>query len=326
MSVITKSFAPDFDLCVDLHRSVLAYAPRSVDHRIIVPRTDLGRFRRLANSRTHVHCMADLLPRSFVTIHPSGMTINLGRPFPPVRGWILQQVIKLAAIAKSTDDVVLVVDSDTEFVRPFTVETFVRNGVVRFYRKPNEIDQEHPRHVIWHRVARALLGLPPAQPPYPDYISPMVACDPAIVRQMLARVTATTGLPWATAIARQIHFSEWTLYGVFVDHFMGAQASAFASEEPLCLSYYETVPMDRGDAMRFLRQLQPADVAAMISSKSGTPLDVRRAAFVDHRAAGIADGAPDRKRRSVGLRGRLSPLYGAVASWSGLAEVLLPAV
>ena len=115
--------------------------------------------------------------------------INLGRPFPPVRGWILQQVIKLAAVAACEEDVVLLVDSDIEFLRPFTAETFVRNGVVRFYRKPDEIDERLPRHMIWHRVARALLGLPPAEPPYTDYISSLLAWDPAIVRRMLERVT-----------------------------------------------------------------------------------------------------------------------------------------
>ena len=83
-----------------------------------------------------------------------------------MRGWILQQVVKLAAIAASEDDVVLLVDSDIEFIRPFTAEMFVRNGMVRFFSKPDQIDKRLSRHMTWHRVARALLGLPPAEPPY----------------------------------------------------------------------------------------------------------------------------------------------------------------
>ena len=55
---------------------------------------------------------------------------------------------------------------------------------------------------------------------------------------MLARVAATTGRPWTTAIARQLHFSEWTLYGVFVDDVIGAPANSFASDDPLCLGYW----------------------------------------------------------------------------------------
>jgi Family of unknown function (DUF6492) len=284
MSVITKSFAPDFELCSDLHRSVLAFAPESVHHHIIVPRSDLKLFGRLAGSRTHIRCDADFLPSSFVSLPLRNFVINLGRPLPPVRGWILQQVIKLAAVAASEDDIVLVADSDVEFVRPFTVETFVRDGVVRFYRKPQVIN-DLPRHMTWHRTARAMLGLPPADPPYTDYIAAMLACDPSIVRQMLARVAATTGCPWATAIARQLHFSEWTLYGVFVDNVMAVPAKSNVSDDPLCLAYWETQPLNMDGAFDFLRGVQPTDVAAMISAKSRTPLAVRRAAFAGHRAA-----------------------------------------
>src|SRR5712671_3192335 len=147
MAVITKSFAPDFELCVALNRSVLDNSPDAVQHHIIVPRSDLKLFGRLAGPRTHIRCEADLLPRTFVRIPFSNIVripfsnimVNLARPFPPVRGWILQQVIKLAAVAASEDDAVLVVDSDVEFIRPFTAEMFVRDGKVRFYRKPKQI-------------------------------------------------------------------------------------------------------------------------------------------------------------------------------------------
>lgn len=283
MAVITPSFAPDFELCANLNRSVLAYSPDSVRHHIIVPASDLTLFGRLAGPRTLIRCENDFLPRSFVSL--GKFKINLSRPFPPVRGWILQQVIKLAAVAACEEDVVLLVDSDIEFLRPITVETFVRNGVVRFYRKPDAIDETLPRHVIWHRVARSLLGLPTPKPPYADYVSSLLPWDPAIVRRLLERVTVTTGRPWTTAVAGQLHFSEWTLYGVFVDEAIGAPANSFASDDPLCLAYWDTVPLDRDGAVEFLRGVRPTDVAAMISAKSRTPLAVRCAAFAGYRAA-----------------------------------------
>jgi hypothetical protein len=285
MSVITKSFAPDFDLCADLHRSVLACAPDTVHHHIIVPRQDLDLFDRLAGSRTHIHCEADFLPRSFVPVPFSNFTINVRQAFPPVRGWILQQIVKLAAVAASEDDVVLVADSDVEFVRPFGVETFLRGSMARFYRNPNTIAEQLPRHMIWQRTARALLGLPPGTPPYTDYILPMVVCDPTLVRRMLERVAATTGRPWTTAIAKQLHFSEWTLYGVFVDEVIGAPAKSFVSGDSLCWTYWDEIPLDPDGAAHFLRGVRSTDVAAMISAKSRTPLAVRRAAFAGYRAA-----------------------------------------
>jgi|tagenome__1003787_1003787.scaffolds.fasta_scaffold20990059_3 hypothetical protein len=281
MAVITKSFAPDFELCADLHQSVLEYSPDSVQHHIIVPRRDLKLFSRLADSRTRILCETEFLPSSFVPVPFATFTVNLRQPFPPVRGWILQQLIKLAAVAASEDDVVLVADSDVEFVRPFTVETFVVNDVVRLYKKPGAISKQLPRHMVWQRIARALLGLPAADPPYTDYISAMVACDPRIVRRMLERVTATTGRPWTTAITGQLHFSEWMLYGIFVDEIMGAPANSLTSDDPLCLAYWDETPLNREGAIDFLKGVRRTDIAAMISAKSRTPLAVRRAAFAD---------------------------------------------
>ena len=285
MVVITKSFAPDFELCVALNRSVLDNSPDTVRHTIIVPRSDLKLFGRLAGSRTHIRCEADLLPRTFIPVPFSNIIFNLGRPFPPVRGWIKQQVVKLAAVAASEEDVVLVADSDVEFFRPFNAEMFVQNGTVRFFCKPNQIDKQLPRHMIWHRVARELLGLPPAEPPYADYISSPLAWDPMIVRRILARVTATTGRPWPTAIAGQLHFSECVLYGVFVDCVIGAPANSFASDDSLCLLYWKQTPLNLDSAAHFIRGVRPTDIAAVIQSKSRTPLAVREAAFAALRAA-----------------------------------------
>jgi hypothetical protein len=100
---------------------------------------------------------------------------------------------------------------------------------------------------------------------------------------MLARVTATTGRPWTTVIAGQLHFSEWTLYGIFVDHVIGAPANSFASSDPLCLAYWDEMPLNGEGAANFLRGARLTDVAAMISAKSRTPVAVRRAAFAPHR-------------------------------------------
>jgi hypothetical protein len=277
IGVITKSFAPDFELCAALNRSVLENSPDAVQHQIVVSRADVELFSRLASPRTHIRCEADLLPRTFVRLPFINMTVNLARPFPPIRGWILQQVVKLAAIAASEDDVALVVDSDVEFIRTFTAETFIRDGNVRFFCKPNQIDERLPRHMTWHRVARKLLGLSPAEPPYPDYISSPLSWDPVIVRQMLARVEATTGYPWPTAIGGQLDFSECVLYGVFIDNVCGAPANSFSSDDALCVSYWEHAPLDTRGAADFISGARPTDIAVMIPSKSRTPSAVRGA-------------------------------------------------
>ncbi len=284
IALITKSFAPDFELCADLSRSVLDNAPASALHHIIVPRHDLKLFGRLAGPRTVIHCESDFLPRSFVSLPFSNFTINLRRPFPPVRGWILQQIVKLSAAAASDEDVVVLVDSDVEFVRPFTAEAFFADDKVRFFHKLASVDDCLPRHMIWHRGARSMLGLPPGQPPYVDYIAAMIALDPRVVRQMLARITDVAKTHWTSAIASRLHFSEWTLYGVFVDEILGGKANSFASDDPLCLAHWGTIPLTRETAGDFFAGLKSTDIAAMISAKSRTPLEIKRGAFAAFRA------------------------------------------
>jgi hypothetical protein len=277
LAVLTPSYAPDFELCADLHRSVLAHSPESVQHHLVVPRRDLSLFAELSGPRTHIHCESDFLPRSFVPLPRVNFSVNVRRPFPPVRGWIRQQILKLAAASQLDCDVVVLVDSDIEFVRPFDQDTYVRDGVVRFYRKPGGVDETLPRHVIWHRTARQLLGLPAVSPPYPDYVSSLLAWDPVVLRQILARITAVTGRPWQTAIGSQLHFSEWTLYGVFVDEVLGAPADSFGSEHTRCHSYWDETPLDERSLAEFLAGIRPDDIAVMISAKSRTPLEIRRA-------------------------------------------------
>jgi hypothetical protein len=279
LAVLTPSYAPDFELCADLHRSVLAHSPESVQHHLVVPRRDLSLFAELSGPRTHIHCESDFLPRSFVPLPRVNFSVNVRRPFPPVRGWIRQQILKLAAASQLDCDVVLLVDSDIEFIRPFDQDTYLRDGVVRFYRKPGEVDERLPRHVIWHQVARQLLGLPAGAPPYPDYVSSLLAWDPAILRQLLARVEQVTHRPWQTAVGSQLHFSEWTLYGVFVDEVLGEPANSFASEHTRCHSYWDETPLDAEGIGGFLAGIQPDDIAVMISAKSRTPLEARRTAL-----------------------------------------------
>jgi hypothetical protein len=279
LAVITPSFGPDFELCAALHASVIAHSAESVRHHIIVPPRDVALFRRLAGPRAQIHAETEFLPGSFRPVPGVNFSLNLRRPFPPLRGWILQQIIKLAAAARADADVVLLVDSDIEFIRPFGPDTFRCDGVVRFYRKPGEVDDRLPRHMTWHRVSRSLLGLPTASPPYPDYVSSLMAWDPVIVRKLLDRLQSTTGERWFDAVGRQLHFSEWTLYGVFVDQILGAASRRFSSDDSLCHAYWDEMPLTERTLREFLTTTRAGDIAVMVSAKSRTPMAVRRAGF-----------------------------------------------
>jgi hypothetical protein len=279
LAVITPSYAPDIELCSDLNASVMRHTPASVVHYIFTPRRDVKMFARLRGPRTQVLAVDELLPRRMVAVPGANFWVNLRRPLPPVRGWVMQQLVKLEAAKHIAAEQLLLVDSDVLFVRPVTSETFVRNERICFYRKEMGVTERLPRHVIWHNVARILLGLPADPPPLPDYVSAFNVWKRETVLALQERIQQTTGRHWMDAVAAQLHFSEFILYGVFVDKVLGDRALVQPSKSMLCHSYWEPAPLSRAKATEFVQSMPAEDVAIMISAKSRTPLDVRRAAL-----------------------------------------------
>jgi Family of unknown function (DUF6492) len=276
MVVVTPTYAPDLELFRDLHESVLRWFPADVRHMVVVTERNVAPFRRFEGSRCVVVGIDDVLPRSVRALPRVQMRINLRQPVPPLRGWILQQLVKLAIAEQAQERVVIMVDSDLVFVRPVTVDTFAPGGRVRLYRKDNGVEGSMSRHVRWHVVARKLLGLPAAQPPpLPDYVSGLNSWDRDVVKRMLRRVENVTGRRWIEAVGKELHFSEQILYGVHADE---VEQARNPTHDSLCHEYYSNMPLTAERARAWLSSLGPNDVAYMISSKSHTPLSVRRAA------------------------------------------------
>jgi hypothetical protein len=97
------------------------------------------------------------------------------------------------------------------------------------------------------------------------------------VLAMQERIQRATGRPWLEAVAAQLHFSEFILYGVFVDRILGDHAQVTPSASMLCHSYWTPKPLSLAAAGEFIRGMAVEDIAVMISAKSRTSLDVRRA-------------------------------------------------
>lgn len=279
LAVITPSYAPDLELCVDLNESVLRNTPRSVTHYIITPRKDVRLFSRLRGTRTEVLAVDEVLPRRLLPVPSANYWLNLRRPFPLVRGWMMQQVIKLQMATQLNAGLLMLADSDVRLVRPVTAAAFRVGGRTRFYRLDDEVDISRQRHLIWHAVAARLLGVSPDAPPVADYISPFNVWERDVVVALQERIQQTTGRPWLDAVAGQLHFSEFFLYGMFIDKVLGMRANITETRSMLCHTYWKREPLDLAGAERFIREISSSDVAVMISAKSGTPIEVRRASL-----------------------------------------------
>lgn len=278
MVVVTPTYAPDLELFSDLHASVLRWFPDDVRHLVVVTQPDVTPFRRFAGPRCEVVGVRDVLGGQVRPVPFTKVWANLRRPVPPLRGWIVQQLVKLAVAAQADERVVVTADSDIVFIRPVTTETFAPGGQVRLYRLDGGVDSSLTRHVRWHGVSRSLLGLPPAPPPpLPDYVTALNSWDPEVVRHMLARVEQVTRRGWLSAVGRELHFSECMLYGVYADEVQHAEGLV-TTDDSRCHTYWGSEPLTVDGAAEMISSAGPHDVAYMISAKSYTPLEVRRAA------------------------------------------------
>jgi hypothetical protein len=282
LAVITPTWRPDAHLFADLHSSVLEHTPDDTVHHVIVPAAHRASFARYSSPRCRVWTHPELLPRRYLRL-PGGVWVNPLRPWPPVRGWVMQQAAKIAAAAIVDASVVLIADSDSVLVRPTSAARLRIDGRPCLYRTEDAIHGGMHRHLLWHQSARDLLGLGPApHPPLPDYVSALGVWDPVAVRALQRRIAEVTGRPWLDAFTGRVHVSEFIVYGLFVDQVLDTPPPA---DPMLCHTYYSRRPLDLPAALDFADQLKPDAVGMMISGNSNTPDHIRHAAI--HRCAQI---------------------------------------
>ena len=245
----------------------------------------------------------------------------------PIRGWLLQQLIKLAVAEELTADVLVHADSDVVLVRPFSISSVIDgDGQVRLYELPEAIDETLPNHVLWHSSAEKLLGIEHAASPMPDFISSLVPWKRENALAMLEHIQQTTGRHWLPALAAARDVSEYTLYGRFAQNVLGESAGQFVSPTPLCHDYYKRVPLAVPKLEALLDRVGE-EVAVSLTSKAGMKPDdyvemletrwaeqgVQAPTPADARAKSVATVS----RRRPARRGWLAPSAGGfILTWS----------
>ena len=284
-SLVTCSFSGDFDVCGLLCDSLDRFAPEGVQHLLYVPAHERAMFARFATPQRQILAQEDLLPAWFLKAPlpspPWRRRLRLPRrnvyltPYSwPVRGWIAQQIMKLSAALRAPTDIVAHLDSDMTLVRPLTLDHLIPHGKVRFHAEPVGAGLEAQKP--WYEAGAKLLGLPPRDYSTTLYIDQFVVWRRDIVRLLMARIAETTGRDWRLALARTPQFAEYVLYGLFVDHVLGAQAAGvFATPRSLCHSRWTGALASPAEGDAFVAGLQKDHIAMMIQSTIPVPLHER---------------------------------------------------
>ncbi len=271
VAFVTKSYEPDRERCELLCQSIELLAPET-RHWIIVDSRDLAAFRGLENARTRIVTTEELLPRRVrrLEVYGVGKNIWLGAGTTPMRGWLVQQLTKLAITSVAREDVLIHADSDVVLIRPFRKDALTdARGSLRLFRIPAAIDEGLPDHVRWHRTAERLLGIPRRPLPLPDYVGGLIPWRREVVISLLEQIEARSGRDWMRTLASARHVSEYILYGRFVEDALSRSNGRPGDSLSLCRCYWATEPLTNRELERFIGDVSPEEVAVMISAKAG---------------------------------------------------------
>lgn len=298
-SLITLSYGGDVDACRALCGSVDRFVDPAIAHTIYVPRREIALFAPLANARRRIEAEEDLLPSWMWRVPMPSRAWRRRLWLPrrnvfltpytrPMRGWIAQQMMKIQAAAQAADEIVVHVDSDNAFIRPMGLAALTKPEGVRLYVNPKH--ETGGSHRLWHREAARLLRAPSDDFHAGDPIDGIVVWRRSLVRAMIARIEHVGGRDWRRILAGTRHFSEYVLYGVFVETCVGFAASGHVIE-PFSLSFglWRDRPADARAEDAFLDTLEPRHLVCLIQSTIAMDDAERRALFqrVEARAAAL---------------------------------------
>lgn len=270
--LVTPSYAPDFERCKLLSSTVREFLPASVKHYIIVDRKDVSLFQKLQNDRTEILVVEDVIPW-WIKIIPLVKNGWFSLKTLPIRNWLLQQIVKLSAAQFVSEDVLMFVDSDVAFVRPFNPEQrFVRDGKVRFYREPDSIPQTWSSHYSWYQSSSQLLKTPMVSFPAPNYIGDLITWKKDNVLKLHDHLEKVSGRSWIETIARTWNLSEYVLYGMFIDYILEDESQHYIDPLYPGLRYFSTDDMSEQEIVNFLSEIEPEHITVMISAKAGIPV------------------------------------------------------
>lgn len=279
LCLITPSYKPDFARCRLLAQSCDRFITESIHHYIIVDRRDYQLFQQLKSKNRTIITVESILPpwiQKFAGI-PNGW---FSFKTLPIRNWLIQQIVKLEIVNHISEDILVFVDSDVAFIRSFSPQQFVKKERVRLFRAsfaPSSLSNIKTQ-IKWCKTATSLLGLPPLATfnrnnPFISYVGNLITWRRDNVLQLHQHIEQITQKSWIEAIANCWSFSEYMLYGIFVEYVLKDSSTHYGNSQPLTHEYWGTTPLNKEQLQQFWQNITPECIAVMISAKSKTPID-----------------------------------------------------
>ena len=272
-TIITPSYKPDFERCRLLCQSLSKYVSGYDEHLIIVDKKDYDLFSELQGDKTRLIIKEDILPKWIVKL-PLSKKWWFSYKTLPVRGWILQQIVKLSAYEYCDSDNFLFIDSDVSFVRQFNTEELKADKLIKLtsLERKNE-DYQDKRKQGWHDFAARLFNLPKDTALTKDYISQLVLWKRDNLIELTRAIENSPmnkkAKPWKEFLCNTLDFSEYTLYGIFANHVLKEQSGHQFMEHELCFCSWHHQIDNQDDLKQFIRNIPRKYPAVLIQSNLG---------------------------------------------------------
>ncbi|MDO9059649.1 MAG: DUF6492 family protein, partial [Bradyrhizobium sp.] len=248
VALVTPSHRGDIDrfelLCESIDRFVTGFDR----HYVIVNDDDVALFARFDRGRRVVLPGSKFLPRWIKSLPPfvlrSGRRTWWSFRSGPLHGWHIQQLVKISAALQLPYQRYCMVDSDNVFFRPFDVAAYAGSELIPLYVEPKAIGADAPLHSAWIRNCDRLLGTTTAFPA-DDYIGNVIVWDKSALADLIQRIEKAKKTPWMVALCRARSFSEYLLYGHFVQQ---SQIHGLTHEPTIAsraIAHWDDKPLDR---------------------------------------------------------------------------------
>ncbi|MDZ5698894.1 DUF6492 family protein [Chelativorans sp. M5D2P16] len=279
-ALVTPSYAGDFERCRLLCETVDRFVSGAAMHYLLVSSDDVARFRALDGPNRIVIDERDLLPGWLHSL-PDPVSlfrrrIWLSTRTPPLRGWHVQQLRRIAIAGQVREATLVYCDSDVVFLKPFDVSAFRQNGKLRLYRREGALPVDSEAgHGDWYANAGFALALTPEASTRHDYISTVIAWDRQTVAAMVRHIEAIHARHWVEVVAARRRFSECILYGRYVDEILGGEGH-FHDAAQFCRVYWSGPSLDETGLRGLIGSMEPEQVAIGVQSFTETDLEPLR--------------------------------------------------
>ena len=277
--IITPSYKPDFARCRLLTESIDKFAPSDIHHYIVVDQKDFKLFQQLSN---HNHNRTLITVESVLPWWIQKIPLIKNGWFSlktlPIRNWLIQQIVKLEIANHIREDVLIFVDSDVAFVRPFDYRHFIKGEKVKLFKENIPLSLWNTKiEYSWYNSATSLLKLPQLtefsdQNPVINYVGNFIIWKRDNVLKLHQHIEQVTQKSWIKAIPSYWNFSEYILYGIFVDQVLKENSGHYWDSHKVSHDYWGTTPLNEKQLQQFFQEIPSECFSVMISSKSKTPV------------------------------------------------------